>query len=63
MSTFRVFGGVNGGYGTGIQGMVESGDRWDNEQQIADTYIHNMGAYYGSEKIGKLSASMRSKRL
>ena len=50
MSTFRVFGGVNGGYGTGIQGMVESGDRWDNEQQIADTYIHNMGAYYGSEK-------------
>ena len=50
MSTYRVFGGVNGGYGTGIQGMVEAGDRWDNEQQIADTYMHNMGAYYGSEK-------------
>ena len=50
MSAYRVFGGVNGGYGTGIQGMVEAGDRWDNEQQIADTYMHNMGAYYGSEK-------------
>ena len=50
MSTFRVFGGVNGGYGTGIQGMVEAGDRWENEQEIADTYMNNMGAYYGSEK-------------
>ena len=50
MSTFRVFGGVNGGYGTGIQSMVEAGDRWENEQEIADTYMNNMGAYYGSEK-------------
>ena len=23
ISTFRVFGGANGGYGTGIQGMVD----------------------------------------
>lgn len=50
MSSFRVFGGVNGGYGTGIQSMVEAGDRWENEKEIAETYIHNMGAYYGSEK-------------
>lgn len=50
ISTFRVFGGVNGMYGTGIQEMVESGDRWENESEIADTYLHNMGAYYGNEK-------------
>ncbi len=50
ISTFRVFGGVNGGYGTGIQGMVMSGDRWESEKEIADTYLNNMGAYYGSEK-------------
>lgn len=50
MSAFRVFGGVNGGYGTGIQSMVEAGDRWENETEIADTYMNNMGAYYGSEK-------------
>lgn len=50
VSTFRVFGGVNGGYGTGIQGMVMSGDRWESEKEIADTYLNNMGAYYGSEK-------------
>lgn len=50
ISTFRVFGGMNGMYGTGIQEMVESGDRWENESEIASTYLNNMGAYYGSEK-------------
>lgn len=50
ISTFRVFGGVNGNYGTGIQGMVQSGDRWENESEIADVYLNNMGAFYGSEK-------------
>lgn len=50
ISTFRVFGGANGGYGTGIQGMVMSGDRWSSEKEIADTYLNNMGAYYGNEK-------------
>lgn len=50
ISTFRVFGGANGSYGTGIQGMVMSGDRWESEKEIADTYLNNMGAYYGNEK-------------
>ena len=50
VSRYRVFGGVNGGYGTGIQGMVQAGDRWESEKEIADVYMNNMGAYYGSEK-------------
>lgn len=50
MATYRVFGGMNGNYGTGITGMVESGDRWESEKEIAATYLNNMGAYYGSEK-------------
>ncbi len=50
MSTSRVFGGINGNYGSGIQEMVEAGDQWDDESQIAEVYIHNMGASYGSEK-------------
>ncbi|GAB6012765.1 cobaltochelatase subunit CobN [Viscerimonas tarda] len=50
MSTQRIFGGVNGMYGTGIQDMVTSGDRWESEKEIADTYIHNMGAVYGNDK-------------
>ncbi|MDE6860047.1 MAG: cobaltochelatase subunit CobN [Duncaniella sp.] len=50
LSTARVFGGVNGNYGSGIQGMVEAGDRWDKEDEIAETYLNNMGAIYGSEE-------------
>ena len=49
VSLYRVFGGVNGNYGTGIQGMVQAGDRWEDESEIAEVYLNNMGAYYGSE--------------
>ena len=50
VSMYRVFGGVNGNYGTGIQEMITAGDRWDKESQIAEVYLNNMGAYYGDEK-------------
>jgi len=50
ISFYRVFGGVNGGYGTGIQGMVMAGDKWEKEQEIAETYVNNMGAFYGDEQ-------------
>ena len=33
VSTYRVFGGVNGSYGTGITGMVQSGDRWGKQRR------------------------------
>ncbi|GAD06230.1 CobN/magnesium chelatase family protein [Porphyromonas crevioricanis JCM 15906] len=50
LSTQRVFGALNGGYGTNIQGMVEAGDKWEDESQIAQVYLNNMGAVYGSGK-------------
>lgn len=50
VSRHRVFGGVNGGYGTGIQAMVQAGDRWEQEQEIADVYLQNMGAFYGDDQ-------------
>ncbi|MBS9768653.1 MAG: cobaltochelatase subunit CobN [Flavobacteriaceae bacterium] len=46
----RVFGGVNGNYGAAIMGMVESGDRWESDDEIAKNYINNMGAIYGGDK-------------
>lgn len=59
MSTQRVFGGANGMYGTGIQGMITSGDKWTDEKEIADTYINNMGAVYGSDKEwGEMKAGL-----
>lgn len=50
LSTVRVFGGLNGMAGTGITGMVQAGDRWEKESEIAETYLHNMGAMYGSSQ-------------
>ena len=50
MSLKRIFGGINSMYGTGIMGLVESGDRWEEESQIAETYLHNMSAIYGTEQ-------------
>lgn len=46
----RVFGGVNGNYGTAIMGFVENSDRWDSTKTVAQTYINNMGAVYGTEE-------------
>ena len=50
-STLRVFGGVNGNYGTAIMGMVESGDRWEEDAEVADQYIRNMGAVYDEGEL------------
>ena len=55
LSTMRIFGAVNGGYGTGITSLVEKGDAWDDESQIASTYLNNMGAIYGDpDKWGEV---------
>lgn len=50
LSAARVFGGVNGNYGSGIQSMVEAGDRWENSSEIAAAYMNNMGAAYDSDE-------------
>lgn len=47
LSTARIFGGIGGAYGTNIMGLVESGDRWADEGEVARTYLNNMGALYG----------------
>ncbi len=46
ISTQRVFGGVNGSYGTQIMGMVENGNKWEKEEEVAQTYLNNMGELY-----------------
>ena len=50
-STLRVFGGVNGNYGTAIMGMVEAGDRWEDEAEVAGQYLRNMGAVYDEGEL------------
>ena len=50
LANVRIFGGINGMYGTGIQEMVTAGDKWEQEKEIADVYINNMGAAYTGKK-------------
>ncbi len=48
LAGIRVFGGVNGNYGTGIMGMVESSDKYNDNNDVAKVYLNNMGAAYNS---------------
>jgi cobaltochelatase CobN len=57
-ATARVFGGVNGNYGSGIMGLVESGDRWEKDTEIAETYLNNMGAIYTEDHWASYSAGL-----
>lgn len=50
LSGMRIFGGLNGSYGTGIKAFIEKGDAWDKTREIADVYMNNMSAIYGSEE-------------
>lgn len=50
-STLRVFGGVNGNYGTAIMEMVERGDRWEDDADVAGQYLRNMGAVYDEGEL------------
>ena len=46
----RIFGGVNGNYGSGIQEVAMASDKWTDRKQIAEAYLNNMGAFYGDQK-------------
>lgn len=45
----RIFGGVNGNYGTSVMGFVEKGDAWDSTGEIASRYIHGMSGLYSAD--------------
>ena len=50
MAHARVFGPLNNGYSTGIMSYIETSGTWDDEKEIAQGYLNNMGAFYGDEK-------------
>ena len=49
LATMRVFGPLNSGYSTGMLGFIESSGSWDDEKEIADGFLNNMGAAYGDD--------------
>ncbi len=58
LAGIRVFGGINGNYGTGIMGMVEDGDSWEEEAEIANQYLLNMGAMYDEDNWSEFQVGM-----
>lgn len=49
----RLFGGVNGNFGTGITGMVQDSGNWEETRGIAELYLNNMGALYTDDHWGE----------
>ena len=49
----RLFGGVNGNFGTGITGMVQNSGKWEDDKAIAEIYLNNMGALYTDNHWGE----------
>ena len=51
-ATARVFGATgNASYGTGIMGLVERGDTWESEAEIAERYLANMSGVYRGDGV------------
>jgi cobaltochelatase CobN len=52
LSTARIFGSPYAkNYGTGIMSVIERGDRWETENEIANKYISNMNGIYRNGKV------------
>ena len=47
LSTARVFGPVNNGYGSGMMDYTENSGAWEDKNELADGFINNMCAIYG----------------
>jgi magnesium chelatase subunit H len=45
-AALRVFGNADGAYGSNVNNLLESG-RWENEDELADTYKSRKGFAYG----------------
>lgn len=58
LANIRVFGGVNGNYGTAIMEMVEKGDSWEKEDEVALQYLQNMGAMYDKDHWSQFKPGM-----
>nr|WP_320012536.1 cobaltochelatase subunit CobN [uncultured Desulfobulbus sp.] len=51
MASFRVFSSAPGACGTGV-GLALDASAWNDEEDLAETYINWSGFAYGSDKVG-----------
>ncbi|MEM6998937.1 MAG: cobaltochelatase subunit CobN, partial [Pseudomonadota bacterium] len=55
LSTVRVFSNSPGKHGSGVDDATFASDSWEQDKEIADLFLANMGSYYGSsnDRYGK----------
>ncbi len=51
-ASVRVFGNAPGGYGAGVNRLVERSGAWSARSEVADAYITRMGHAYGADLDG-----------
>ncbi|MCK5902975.1 MAG: cobaltochelatase subunit CobN [Cocleimonas sp.] len=59
---FRVFGAKAGGYGAGLQGLIDE-RCWDNQEDLAAAYVNWGGYAYGKQQTGEAAHAVFEHRL
>lgn len=54
----RIFSAAPGNYGTGVNKLIQAAS-WDDEQELADMYLHRMGHAWGASNGTKAHAVLR----
>ncbi|MBE6355870.1 MAG: cobaltochelatase subunit CobN [Lentisphaerae bacterium] len=58
LSNARIFGGVNGNFGTGAMGAAQDTGKWEDTKGIAELYLNNMSAVYTEGHWGEHKPEM-----
>jgi len=49
LSTIRLFSSESGNYSSGVDGPIFASETWEDDKQISDNYLSNMGYFFGSD--------------
>ncbi len=54
-ASMRLFGTLPGGYGAGVNRVVERSGSWQHRSQVAEVYLNRMGYAYGLNRQGDVA--------
>lgn len=54
-ASLRLFGTLPGGYGAGVNRVVERSGSWQHRGQVAEVYLNRMGYAYGIDRQGDVA--------
>ncbi len=62
-ASLRLFGTLPGGYGAGVNRVVERSGSWQHRSQVAEVYLNRMGYAYGIDRNGEAAHSSFNRNL